>query len=92
MGERERRTGKPGVLQSLGPQRVRPDSATEQQMLIGCETSWVNILTTYRTSVQLCSKQEREKERDREPDLTTLIRVLGSAVSAASLPPAFLLC
>ena len=32
----ERRAGKPGVLQSVGPQRVRPDLATEQQMLIGC--------------------------------------------------------
>ena len=35
---------------------------------------------------------KRVRERESEPGLTTLVRFLGSAVTAASLLPAFLLC
>ena len=37
------RTGKPGVLQSVGSQRVRHDLATEQQQFISIELSYWNM-------------------------------------------------
>ena len=38
------RTGKPGMLQSMGSQRVRHDLATKQQLDIPPESSWIHIL------------------------------------------------
>ena len=73
MRERERRTGKPGVLQPIGPQRVGPDLAAEQQMFIGRAAKHLELRYFLHTE-NLCScagnnQSERKRDRARLDDI-----------------------